>query len=142
MGQKLLIDLQTKEGIDNALIAVLGDEYKKVIELLQLYLFDGEFEIKEEFNVEFIEQHNELDWKCICNQDLWVKGYHFTTRRSKEDILSQSIYNLPYLVTHDTDLRRFFLKHDIEIDYANCLVSIQGRKYDINEGIFDGDNKM
>ncbi len=131
MDNSYILDLQTKEGIDEGIKYLLGKNYSKFKAFLTTYLFEESEEFDVPFDLNYLTENIDIDWESIDISEIWLKNYHFTTRNSKDETLNSPIYDLRYMVTQDTNLKAFFYKRQIEFDLINHQVIVEGETFDI-----------
>lgn len=106
----MYIDTHTKEDMEKSICKYLGIGFKDLLELFKEAPYDGHFLNMDEFNKiinVFLDEH------CPKEQINQILFFHLS-RRLNESINDVTGYNLEYLLTENSTLKKFLKKHEIE----------------------------
>ena len=117
-------DVTSSDSAYDFLLDTLG---LKPDELIMEYLVecDGDVDL-------FVEK-NEYRLEDLCLQDVHFIGFHVTASLDDcNEIKANGIRDLQYVLSHDTMLSRFLKLGGIQFDIENCLMYINGQRFDID----------
>ncbi|WP_153731757.1 hypothetical protein [Sporosarcina obsidiansis] len=113
---KIIIDLQTFSGVKQSLKNLLDDNFERFEKRLIEFLKDESF--NEKIDTEFLKENKLFDLSNINYENIYFKGFHYTTRGSSKSCY-EDIKPLPRMLTEETTLKQFFTKYGIEFDLEN-----------------------
>lgn len=131
MANKIILDFQSFTGINKSLEYFLGDKIRELREILHKKLNGRKHDVEENFYISEYEDKLNLDWDRVILKDLFLKIFHFTTR--KQNVVVENIYNLSFLLSNKTDFRDFFEQHNIKFDIENQLMFLKEEVIDLSK---------
>lgn len=134
---KIVVDLQSLNGVKNSLTMLLGDKFNDLENHIRNLIDNGE--INEIIDVHYLLDKEFIDLSKWSVDDVYLKVYHFTTRKNKNECYSD-LLDLPSALTRETSLSRFLKEFKISFDISKGEMYHNGTSYNLkseNERIED-----
>lgn len=125
---KLIIDLRGFEGVKSSLQQLLGKDFSIFEYHLKECIDNKHF--NEIIDAEYLVENELIDMDSWSIEDIHFKIYHFTTRKSL-NACKDTIWDLPSVLTKETDLKKFLLEFQISFDLENHMMRVGDKFYDL-----------
>lgn len=125
---KKVIDLQGLEGVKTSLQMLLGDKFNDFENHIR-DLIDNE-KVDEIIDVNYLLDKELIDLSRWSVDDIYLKIYHFTTRKNKDECYSD-LLDLPSVLTQETFFSKFLNEFKISFDLKKDEMYFKGNTYNL-----------
>ena len=125
---RLILDLQSFEGVKSSLQQIFGYEFSVFENHLKTCIENSHF--NDVIDAEYLLKNDLIDMDSWSIEDIHFKIYHFTTRKSL-DASKDIIWDLPNVLTKETDLKKFLGEFQIRFDLENHLMQVGDNYYNL-----------
>ena len=124
-------------------ISTIENCYKTMEEMTGFHYWEDMFKI---YAYQYIDEPERMKNEIMDSKNIRIKDFelesvdfillHVTTSANQcKEIRENGLHNLVWSYEHDTELRRFFDEHNVRINIAEKIISVDGVEHEMSENI-------